>query len=139
MLSSGRLDWAGIEYNGQGEILREIDDPHNGDRWLLIRNDQYPGGPGRLVRIAIGQPTSEAAMQQSARQAEVVLVIHSGDRLTVEEHTPVVDAVLEARALRPAAAGAVFEVRLAIGGKVVRAVALGPGRAALEPERGVQP
>ena len=38
-----------------------------------------------------------------------------------------VDAVLEARALRPAAVGAVFEARLAIGGRVVRVVALGPG------------
>ena len=34
-------------------------------------------------------------------------------------------------ALEPAAVGAVFEVRLTIGGRVVRAVALGPGRAAL--------
>jgi hypothetical protein len=37
---------------GQGEVVREIDDPHTGDRWLLKRNDQAPGGPGRLVLVA---------------------------------------------------------------------------------------
>ena len=51
---------------------------------------------------------------------------------------------LEARAMNAAAAGAVFAARLTIGGKVVRAVALGPGRAvlqaqALQPETGARP
>ena len=36
-------------------------------------------------------------------------------------------------------AGSALEVRLAIGGRVVRAVALGPGRAAFQPETGVRP
>jgi len=50
MFSSGGL--ASDENPGQGvpgEIVRELDDPHTGDRWLLVRNDQFPGGPGRLV------------------------------------------------------------------------------------------
>jgi flagella basal body P-ring formation protein FlgA len=66
-------------------------------------------------------------------------VIRSGDRLIVEEHTDVVDARLVGRALNSVALGSVFNVRLAIGGKVVRAVALGPGRAALKQETGVRP
>jgi flagella basal body P-ring formation protein FlgA len=57
-------------------------------------------------------------------------VIRSGDRLVVEESSAVVEARLEAVALGPAAEGAEFRVRLAIGGKVVLAVALGPGHAA---------
>jgi flagella basal body P-ring formation protein FlgA len=57
----------------------------------------------------------------------------------VEEHTPVVDAVLEAQALNPAAEGESFDVRLTIGGKVIRAVALGPGRAKFEAQSGGQP
>jgi hypothetical protein len=35
--------------------------------------------------------------------------------------------------------GSALKVRLAIGGKVIRAVALGPGRAALQPEPEVRP
>ena len=54
--------------------------------------------------------------------------------MVVEEHTAVVDARLEAVALGPAAIGSPFEVRLKIGGKVVRVVALAPGRAALAPQ-----
>jgi hypothetical protein len=59
--------------------------------------------------------------------------------LIVEEHTARVDAVLEARALSPAFVGAAFNVRLAIGGNLERAVALGPGRAAFQPGAGARP
>jgi hypothetical protein len=69
----------------------------------------------------------------------LIPVIRVGDRLIVEEHTAVVDAVLEARALNPAAVGAPLDVRLTIGGNVVRVVALGSGRAALVAEAGMRP
>jgi hypothetical protein len=126
----------------QGEIVREIDDPHTGDRWLLVRNDRHPGGPGRLVLASVhgnesGGAHSRAAVQ--AGEASFHPVIRAGDRLIVEEHTARVDAVLEARALGPAAAGSAFDVRLKIGGKVVPAMALAPGRAAFQPETGVRP
>jgi flagella basal body P-ring formation protein FlgA len=49
----------------------------------------------------------------------------------VEESSPVVEARLEAVALGPAVVGSAFNVRLKIGGKIVRALALAPGRAAL--------
>jgi hypothetical protein len=61
-------------------------------------------------------------------------ILHSGDRLIVDEHTAVVDAQLEAVAMGPAAAGGSLNVRLAIGGRVVRAVATAPGRAVLQEE-----
>jgi hypothetical protein len=119
----------------QGEIVREIDDPSNGDRWLLVRNDQLPGGPGRMVRIAAHRATGGAGQLAAGPTADAAPpVIRSGERLLVEEHTARVDAVLEARALTPAAQGAVFAARLTIGGMVVRVVALGPGRAALQVE-----
>jgi hypothetical protein len=41
-----------VESLAQEEIVREIDDPHSGDRWLLIRNARVPGGPGRLVLVS---------------------------------------------------------------------------------------
>lgn len=132
----------------QGETLREICDPHTGDRWLLVPNDEVPGGPGRLILAAAERDTASGALAQPlklARRANptnethLLPVIRAGDRLIVEEHTAVADAVLEARALNPAALGSTFNVRLKIGGKVLRAVALGPGRAALEAEKGVRP
>jgi len=80
-----------------------------------------------------------------ARQAAVsppalpVPVLRAGERLMVEEHTPIVEAHLEAVALGSAAVGEEFDVRLRVGGKVLRAVALGPGRAELQAERKAQP
>jgi hypothetical protein len=142
MLSSGGLVPAQVGIVEDGEIVREIDDPNLGDHWLLMRNDRYPGGPGRLVLVAAHRRASGNAPLRTANQtdeAKVLPVIRVGDRLTVEEHTRVVDAVLEARALSPAAAGSALEARLTIGGRVVRALALGPGRAVLQPETEARP
>jgi hypothetical protein len=149
MISSGELVPTETLMQGeyaQGELMREIDDPHTGDRWLLVRDDQFPGGPGRMVLVAAQRIGWDGASQRTgkraggqASEAQLIPIIRSGDRLTVEEHTARIDAVLEARALNSAAAGAVFNVRLTIGGRVVRAVALGPGRAVFEPGTGVRP
>jgi flagella basal body P-ring formation protein FlgA len=82
------------------------------------------------------------ALQRTAGQAEenrLHSVIHAGDRLVIEEHTAHMDAILDARALSPAAVGALFAARLTAGGRVVRVMALGPGRAALQAESGVWP
>lgn len=119
-----------VESQAQESILCEIDDPGTGDRWLLERNEELPGGPGRLVLVAARR---DAAALPAGGSGETRFrpVIRAGDRLIVEEHTEHVDAALEARALTPAIAGAALDVRLALGGRVVKAVALGPGRAAL--------
>jgi hypothetical protein len=66
-------------------------------------------------------------------------MIHAGDALILEEHTAVAEARLQAVALGPAAKGAVFEARLKIGGKMVRAVAISAGRAGFAPEEAAQP
>lgn len=123
-----------------GEIVREIDDPHLGDRWLLIRDSSHPGGPGRLVLMA--SPSNQVRQDQAGvgpSEVELRPVIHAGERLIVEENTALVEARLEAVALGPALAGAPLDVRLAIGGKVVRATALAPGRAAFLTEREARP
>jgi hypothetical protein len=138
-LSSGGL--ASDPRVRRGEIVREIDDPHTGKRWLLMRDERYPGGPGRMVLAGVVLKESDVVIGRKAGQlvdTRFQSVIRAGDRLTVEEHTAVVDAVLEARALAPAALGGAFDARLMIGGRVVRVVALGPGRAALQPENGVR-
>jgi hypothetical protein len=116
------------------DVFREIDDPHSGVRWLLLRDAKNPGGPGRMVR------TGSSSLSQSGQEkrkvgteAPLVPVIRPGDKLIVEEHTATVEAHLEGVALGTARAGSPLEVRLRIGGKVVRAIALAPGRAALVP------
>jgi len=126
----------------QGELVREIDDPHTGVRWLLMRNDANPGGPGRFTLVATGRSAAEGGPKRpvnTTKEARLHPVIRAGDRLIVEEHTAVVNVTLEARALSPATLGAVLKARLMIGGKVVRVVALGPGRAELEPQTGLWP
>lgn len=119
-------------------VVREIHDPFTGDRWVLVRDPNCPGGPGRMVlaerAICVGGKQFEGyaycARIGPARAVEFP-VIHSGDRLIVEEHSRVVEARFAAVALGNAPAGAQLKVRLAIGGKVVRAVALAAGEAVL--------
>jgi hypothetical protein len=133
---------ASVDTQALGKIFREIDDPHTGDRWLLVRDSQLPGGPGRLVRVAgCRERCGDGTAQLTGQPGEAALppVIHTGDQLVIEEHTERVDALLVARALNPATSGNVLDVRLAIGGKVVRVVALGPGRAVLQAEASVRP
>ena len=123
-----------------GEIVREIDDPHSGARWLLLRNTEHPGGPGRLMLVeGVQNRPRENKVEAELSQAEPRTVIRAGERLIVEENTAVVEARLEAVALGAAVTGSVLEARLRIGGRVVRAVALGPGRAALEPQAEARP
>ncbi|MGA2887323.1 MAG: hypothetical protein ABSE51_04675 [Terracidiphilus sp.] len=141
-LSSPKLIIALVQIPVEGEIVREIDDPHTRDRWLLMRDSQHPGGPGRMVLVAArrdepGRASANAAAEKD--EARFNPIIRAGDRLIVEEHTEVADAVLEARALNPAAQGSAFDARLTIGGRVVRAVALAPGRATLQPQTAVRP
>jgi len=132
LLSSGSLAAQGTA--ADGDLLREIDDVHNGDRWLLLRNPVHPGGPGLLVRHELRKKQNRTETETAATQSPLspppsIPVIRSGDRLIVEEDTPVVSSHLEATAIGSATAGSVFEARLKIGGKVVRAIALGTGRA----------
>ena len=112
-------------------ILQEIRDPHTGTRWVILRSAQNSGGPGRAVAIADGVAKADR------RAAEIV--IRTGDSVVVEEHTAAVDGTLEAVALGAAASGFRFDARLKIGGRIVRAVALAPGRAALAISGEVQP
>jgi hypothetical protein len=120
------------------QVIREIDDPHSGARWLLMRNDSHPAGPGRLVLIAATCTQPEQGEHEdmsrcvTKEKTHPQPVIRTGDRLIVEENTAVIEARLEAVALGPATLGSAFDVRLKIGGKVARAVALAQGRAAFQ-------
>ena len=115
-------------------VFREIRDPQSGADWVILPNAANPGGPGRMVLEAQVSPSRATT---EAKKVAPVVTVHLGDRLVVEEHTRVAEAYLEAVALEPAVAGGSFHVRLKIGGKVVRVVAIAPGRAALAPSTGM--
>ena len=105
-----------------------------------MRDPRHGGGPGRLV---LAESARERA-QGNESGGELVAVaprpvIHAGERLIVVENTPLIEARLEAVALSPAAVGSPLDVRLSIGGKVIQAVALAPGRAQIKPETGARP
>ncbi len=127
-----------------GQIVREICDPHTGKHWLLIRGNGHPGGPGTMELALNPRGTDSISGAGTSPGADFGLsalrpVIRAGDRLIVEEHTRLVEAYLEAVALGPATARSALNVRLKMGGKVVRAVAIGPGRAAYQAESGDRP
>lgn len=125
---------AAVQVPAEAPAFREIDDPHSGMRWLVVRDAEHPGGPGRVVPLGAGERGDlplRAPKLRAAKLAAAAPVIRAGDRIVVEEHTDVVDAALEAVALGPAVEQGALNVRLKIGGRVVRVVAVAPGRARL--------
>ena len=133
-LATAQGSAAGIpEKPAQTNAVRVIRDPHTAIRWLLERDPGRPGGPGRMVPIGNEEDLEPGSVFGSASRPAGKLptpVIRSGDRLVVEESSALVEARLEAVAMGSALEGAEFRLRLMIGGKILRAVALGPGRAA---------
>ena len=119
---------------GLSSVFREIFDPHSHERWVLLRDVVHSGGPGRLVPA---KPEGELSASANRRERNegtpgvVAPCIHVGDKVVVEERTPAADVYLEAVAMEPAVAESMFHVRLKIGGTVLRAVALAPGKAGL--------
>ena len=130
-----------------GSIAREIDDPSSGARWVLIRGSGNPGGPGRLVQITglmtglVSGPVSSKdvstvspTLREIPTASSYIPVVRAGDTLVLEEHTGVADTRLEGIALGPARLGAVLRARLKLGGRIVHAIATGPGHATFAPD-----
>lgn len=130
------LDHAAPTRSCSGRVLHEINDPYSGACWLVLQNTGHPAGPGLMIPAA---DFAAGGTHSSISEKERPIVIHAGDRLVIEEHTAAAEAFLEAVALNQASVGGTLEARLKIGGKVVRAVATVPGRAALMPSRSTQP
>ena len=114
-------------------VLREIDDPASGARWLLVRDQNDPGAPGRLLLLSASQTLRLSHSQASSLPLVALLpvVVRAGDSLILEEHTARADVRLEAVALGPARAGDAIRARLNLGGSIVRAIVSGPHRATL--------
>ena len=136
MVSSGTAVLVPADEAGRGDLVREIDDPVNGRRWLLFRDANHPGGPGLLVLAggASGGDRNRAGSGDFSVENRLRMpVIHPGDRVVAEEDSRFVEARLEAFALGPAAAGEPVRVRLRLGGQVLSARAIAPGRVRIPP------
>lgn len=136
-----RIAASAAQEAGSAEVLREIDDPATGNRWLLERDGAHLGGPGRLVLLAkqAGAAGRRAVFEKAVTPDSLAPVIRAGDAVILEAHTAVMDAELETFALTAAPAGSPLRVRLKLGGRVVTAIALAPGRAEWTPESGARP
>jgi hypothetical protein len=111
------------------QIVSERRDPATGMRWVLMRDAAHPAAPARWVLAGTGAEKTVAGSTEVAQQRPV---IRAGDRIVVEKQTAVIDAWLEATALTSAGSGEPLRARLAIGGRVLVARALAPGRAEME-------
>lgn len=121
-------------YEARYRALREFEDPGTHQHWLLMRDQNRASGPALLVKVQHAECAllTDGKMNPEASprlQVRPILAIHPGDRLTLLEHTSVVDAELEATALQSAAVGDLLTVRLNFGGLTVRAIASAPGYA----------
>jgi hypothetical protein len=132
---SGPAELQSVGSLDASSIVRQFDDPSSGARWLLVRKGDRPGGPGRMVLVPPKDGSARSPdLHKFPAPDSFVLVIRAGDSIVVEEHTGVADTRLQAVALGPARSGATLRVRLKLGGRILRAVASGPGRATLAPD-----
>jgi hypothetical protein len=114
--------------------VRAIDDRGTRQHWLLLKDQSHPACPALLVqapryRSCAGLGQTEIDSRSHSVPEFSLPVIHVGDPIVVSEHTPTLDAELEATALEAAIAGEPLGVRLKIGGQTLRAIADAPGRA----------
>jgi hypothetical protein len=113
------------------EIAREMKDPCLGLRWHLIVDKTHPGWPARLVVADSAGVTSQTrqnqtGQNQAGRNQTIVsanqpggevdgsrtVIIHSGERITVDQQSKILHARFQAVALESVAAGEMFRVRL---------------------------
>jgi hypothetical protein len=125
--------------------IRVIRDPHTALRWRLERDPARSGAPGRMVLLSDQERSQPESVNIVNGVVDRVMkpnrnspypVIRSGDRLILEEDSAVAEVRLEAVALGSAVEGEEFRARVVIGGKILRAVAIAPGRAAFAATEG---
>jgi len=114
---------------------RLIEDPTTHARWILFKDPSHPAFPGRLIPVCV-TPNSEAATgRHSPLPVSAILhptsIIHAGDALIVEQHTPMAEVSLVATALGPAAVGETLRVRLKNSGRIFSVRAESSGHATL--------
>jgi hypothetical protein len=120
--------------------IRTVEDYGTHQHWMLLQNLSRPAAPAVLIQRPLDFSCARLSLERpdlrfpSDRESLSLPVIHAGNYLIVSEHTRVLDAELEAIALRPAAIGEGLTVRLKFGGRTRNAIATAPGRATLSEE-----
>ena len=117
--------------------VRALEDPSSHRGWLVMRYLARPEWPGRVVPLAqqsfcgddASLPRGRAGARIALSGAEIV--IRAGETLIVVEDTKAAHVELAATALGNARRGEVISARLRTGGKLVKMIATGPGRAVL--------
>lgn len=122
-ICAGRAQVGPAEFRGQ-VAARILHDSPTGNTWILGRDPVHPGGPGHMVQL--NSPAS-GRIGPAQPAIDEPIVIHTGDRVVMEEETDIVHAGLEAVAIGNAATNHVLLVRVVIGGRIERAIAIKPG------------
>ncbi|MDE3199668.1 MAG: hypothetical protein KGN79_02010 [Acidobacteriota bacterium] len=120
----GQENAASTSKDSAYQPVRTLHDPATGTHWLLERNTEHPGAPGRLVQVSGAADAMVTAGMCAMLSAVAPPVIRAGSRVLIVEQTSLVNARLWAVALKPARKGERFRGRLVLGGKVVDAIAL---------------
>jgi hypothetical protein len=114
-----------------------IEDHSNHQLWLLTRNPDRPEAPATLIPILPGLSDSSPSEQGGKPRTAIspvkrgVTIIRSGEAVALYEDSSFMRLRLGGIALSTAAVGENITVRLTIGGRPLRAIAIGPGRAQL--------
>ena len=109
--------------------LHVIDDAALHTRWVLVVDPQHPVGPGHWVPAGEIPPGMHMVAKEQERP---VVLVHTGDAVTVSRRSETVRLQLEAKALENAAEGARLHVRLKTGA-IVEAIATAAGQVELAP------
>jgi hypothetical protein len=110
--------------------------------WLLERDPTHPEGPPRWRQVPSREPGDSIPLNRPVTGIvtdRAPAVIRSGDQLTIEEDSKLVEARLQAVALESAGPGEILAVRLRSTGKIIRAVAVAPGRGVFAQESEERP
>ena len=117
--------------------VRVVEDHSSHRQWLVERNLERPGWPGRVVplrqQLLCGDEASLRRNSTGKRMAGGAsdMVIRAGEALIIVEDTKAAHAELTAIAVSNGRRGDEISARLRSSGKLVKAIAAGPGRAAL--------
>jgi len=108
----------------KGNASHSFRDAATGDLWVMQRDKEHPGGPGRLAMV---KGSAETEILDMTRKRE--WIIRAGDHVVIHEKTARVTARLDGVAQTAAARGERVNVKLSAVGWLVRAVAVAPGQA----------
>ena len=114
-----------------------VKDPFTHVEWVAMRERTHPAGPARMIAIPAGSDAKSVLNDACPGKNKWIgpaapsRMIRAGDMVTLEQRGSGVRAVLQARALGPAALGGEFRAQLKSTGRILVVLADGPAHARL--------